>query len=348
MRQQRNVEPHDRLGILTGRTAVAAGAIVGLSVLLVALTAQVSLAADAGRDFPASLEGWQKAGRRETPLMIFPPDLPNLDFSAGTAGWDLPAGYSFDAHGGRHGGKCLVYTRPEGGRYNFAGISFPVAKLIPGATYSFGCWIKTQDVHGGGGAGLIVEFSGRHGYVGGIMPVDQGKGVFGNSDWKWFEGQFTVPPAGRRIFASGRGSAGILWQGLVRRAQNLSGEPGLRLGCLARSPPGRPDERRWEDRDPHGDERDAAGPARGSGRRTDALFDQRQAGTAGQLPTKLPRLPAPGSRPTWASCRPEIMSWSFRSSTPARKLILAEASQPLHVEAAGQEDGSSAGRLHRR
>ena len=151
-----------------------------------------------GRRHSGLAQGWRKPRQSETSLKIFPPDLrPYLDFSRGTAGWDLPAGYSFDAHGGRHGGQCLVYTRADGGKYTFGGISFPTSKLVPGATYCFGCWIKTERVHGSGGAGIIVEFLGPDGYVGGFTPIDQGKGVFGNSDWTWFEGRFIIPPAAR-------------------------------------------------------------------------------------------------------------------------------------------------------
>ena len=175
-----------------GKT-MAARVMTGFSILLVALAAQDSLAADAGRDIPASLEGWQKVSRSGTLLKVFSPELPNLDFSTGTSGWDLPQGYSFDPTGGRHGEKCLVYTRPEGGNYTFGGISFPTSKLIPGATYCFGCWIKTQGVHGSGGAGIIVEFSSPHGYVGGVTPIDRGHGVLGDTGWTWFEGRFTVP-----------------------------------------------------------------------------------------------------------------------------------------------------------
>jgi hypothetical protein len=143
---------------------------------------------------PASLDGWQKVGSRDTPVKVFVPDMPNLDFSNGTAGWDLPQGYSFDPHGGRRGGRCLMYTRPEGGRYTFAGICFPVAKLMPGVTYGFGCWIKTEGVHGGNGGGLLIEFGGPYGYLGGVTPMEEGKAASGTSDWKWVEGRFTVPP----------------------------------------------------------------------------------------------------------------------------------------------------------
>jgi hypothetical protein len=55
----------------------------GLAILLVAWAAHNSPGSDAGRDIPASLEGWQKVSHGGTPLKIFPPELPNLDFSQG-------------------------------------------------------------------------------------------------------------------------------------------------------------------------------------------------------------------------------------------------------------------------
>jgi hypothetical protein len=178
----------------SGGKTMAARAMTGLSILLGVWAAQASLGADAGRDIPFSLQGWQKVNRNGTPLKIFAPELPNLDFSDGTKDWNIPKSYSFDAKGGRHGGKCLVYYRPDGGIYDYAGITFPVSKLIPGVSYCFGCWIKTEGVGGRGGAGLLVEFGSRYGYMGGITPVEQGKGVLGTTAWKWVEGQFTVPP----------------------------------------------------------------------------------------------------------------------------------------------------------
>ncbi len=111
-----------------------------------------------------------------------------------TAG-TCPAGYSFDDSGGRGGGKCLVYERADGGAYNFGGITFPVSKLVPGVTYTFGCWIKSKGVGGGSGAGMIVEFGSRYGYMGGIASFEGGgKSVSGDSDWKWIEGRFVPPP----------------------------------------------------------------------------------------------------------------------------------------------------------
>jgi hypothetical protein len=131
---------------------------------------------------PALLSGYS---RLEKPAVEVPP-IVNAHFEDGAKGWSLPEGYSIDANGGRNGTGGLLYERAAPEKYSLAA---QTVRLVPGARYRFGAWIKTENVTGGK-ASVCLEFRKNDKWLAGAYLK---QGLEGTNDWTWISGTGTVP-----------------------------------------------------------------------------------------------------------------------------------------------------------
>jgi hypothetical protein len=131
---------------------------------------------------PGPLSGYQRLDKPP----VERPSIVNAHFDDGAKGWSLPEGYSIDAHGGRNGTGGLLYERADPEKYSLAKQS---VRLVPGARYRFGAWIRTEKVTGGK-ASICLEFRKDDKWLSGVYLS---AGVDGTRDWTWVGGSGTVP-----------------------------------------------------------------------------------------------------------------------------------------------------------
>ena len=144
--------------------------------------------------------------------------IPNADFAADPAGWNLPRQFSLDTTVGHGDQRSLKFVQPDAAAYPMA--TYPL-KLVPGRLYHFSAWVKTQGVTGEeSGATICLEYDGPKGWLGGAWPTG------GKGDRNWFQvsGEVTLPEeaiASHLTLYLRRGCTGTAWFDDVEVAEVL-------------------------------------------------------------------------------------------------------------------------------
>lgn len=96
--------------------------------------------------------------------------------------------YSFESGSGRNFTGALVCRRSDPRQYS---VPCQQVKLIPGKTYRFGVWVKTEGRLSGSGAAVCVEFFTPAGEW--VNTITAPEKVTEAADWKYIGGTFSLP-----------------------------------------------------------------------------------------------------------------------------------------------------------
>ena len=168
------------------------------------------------------------------PVVVGPNLIPNADFAGPPTGWRMPAQVTLDDTVGHGDSRSLKLVNPDAADYPLAHYDVP---CVPGRSYRFAVWVRTEGVAGAGtGATITLQSEGAGGYLGGDYPA----GRRGTQDWTRIEGMYTIPEAAVNTSLSlylRRGGTGTAWFDDVELYEVA--EPPLRVNLV------QPNYRNW-------------------------------------------------------------------------------------------------------